>query len=110
MAKAGTSYTGDLTYYAVGLGACGENSVPSDHIVAVAEAIFDSYNNGNPNNNPLCGKYVSITGADGSQFKAKIVDRCPGCEKADLDLSEDFFNTVTNHGDGRVHGMKWEFM
>ncbi|KAF2166805.1 hypothetical protein M409DRAFT_36673 [Zasmidium cellare ATCC 36951] len=110
MAKAGTSYTGDLTYYAVGLGACGWTNTQDEKIVAVAEAIFDSYNNGNPNANPLCGKYVSITGVDGSQYQAKIVDRCPGCEKADLDLSEDFFNTVTNHGDGRVHGIKWDFM
>ncbi|GAB7348216.1 hypothetical protein MBLNU459_g6214t1 [Dothideomycetes sp. NU459] len=108
-AAAGTSYTGDLTWYAVGEGACGFDNVPTDHIVAVSEIIFDDplYYTANPNNNPLCKKSVTITGSDGTQYVAKVVDRCTGCAKSDLDLSEDFFNTVTNNGDGRVPDMTW---
>lgn len=110
MGASGTSYTGDLTYYATGLGACGVTSGYDDHIVAISEAIFDSYSdNGNPNNNPLCNKQVTITGVDGSDYTATIVDRCTGCAAADLDLSEGFFNTVTSNGDGRVHNMSWKF-
>ncbi|KAF2864097.1 hypothetical protein K470DRAFT_254427 [Piedraia hortae CBS 480.64] len=107
LAASGAQYSGDLTWYDTGLGACGWNSGSNDDIVAISETIFDSYNTGNPNNNPLCGKTLTITGADGSEYTAKIVDRCPGCAKADLDLSHGFFNRVTNNGDGRVHNMKW---
>jgi len=110
---AGASSTGDLTWYDTGLGACGVSSGSTDAIVAISEAVFDAYgvNAGiaNPNNNPLCGRKVSITGADGSAYKATVVDRCTGCAAADLDLSQGFFNTVTNNGDGRVSGMKWSW-
>ncbi|EME84256.1 uncharacterized protein MYCFIDRAFT_210832 [Pseudocercospora fijiensis CIRAD86] len=110
LGASGTYYSGDLTWYDVGLGACGETSTSNEAIVAIPEKIFDAYTvGGNPNKNPLCGKYVTITGKDGSLYKAKIVDRCPGCTQNDLDLSQDFFNKVTQNGDGRVHGMKWCF-
>ncbi|KAK4610615.1 Allergen Asp f 7 [Fulvia fulva] len=109
MAASGTEYMGDLTYYAVGLGACGLTSTEQEHIVAISEKIFDSYNNGNPNNNPLCGKYITITGKNGEEYQAKIVDRCPGCDEGSLDLPQNFFNMCTSNGDGRVSGMKWKF-
>lgn len=110
-AAAGTSYTGDLTWYDDGLGACGQTSGPSDSIVAISHVIFDSYpDGGNPNNNPTCLKQVSITGADGSEYTATVVDRCVGCNEGDLDLSEDFFNIVTNNGNGRVPGMSWKWL
>jgi len=108
-AAAGKSYTGDFTWYDTGLGACGITSAPSDHIVAVSEDLFDQYDTGNPNNNPLCGLTVDLTGADGSSYPATIVDRCTGCALSDLDLSEDFFNLVTDNGNGRVGGMSWSF-
>lgn len=109
---AGTSYTGDLTWYDTGLGSCGISSSASDHIVAISHVIMDAYSaaaGGNPNNNPMCGKTVTITGASGSPYTATVVDRCVGCAEGDLDLSQDFFNTVTNNGDGRVPGMSWSF-
>lgn len=114
-AAPGTEYSGDLTWYDVGLGACGITSSPSDKIVAIAESLFDEYtpttgiHAGNPNMNALCGQTVTITGTDGSPYTATIVDRCGGCKKEDLDLSQDFFNAVTNNGDGRVHNMSWKF-
>lgn len=109
LAAPGTSYTGDLTYYDPGLGACGWQNTAADHIVAISEAIFDSYDNGNPNNNPLCGKMITITGADGAPYQAKIVDRCPGCDEGSLDLTPDFFKVVVPNGDGRVHNVEWSF-
>ena len=93
----------------VGLGACGITSSPSDHVVAISEDLFDEYDTENPNDNQLCGKTVILTGVDGSAYPAKIVDRCGGCATSDLDLSQDFFNLVTNNGDGRVPGMNWRF-
>ncbi|KAG9884578.1 hypothetical protein KCU94_g18123, partial [Aureobasidium melanogenum] len=107
MAASGTEYSGDLTWYDIGLGACGETSVDGDHIVAISHVIFDAYSTGNPNTNPLCGKYVTINGKDGQAYQAKVVDRCVGCAEADLDLSHEFFNSVTSNGDGRVSGMSW---
>lgn len=107
MAASGTEYSGDLTWYDVGLGACGETNVDGDHIVAISHVIFDAYSTGNPNTNPLCGKYVSIQGKDGQTHQAKVVDRCLGCVEGDLDLSHEFFNSVTSNGDGRVSGMSW---
>ncbi|KAK4551958.1 hypothetical protein LTR86_010750 [Recurvomyces mirabilis] len=110
-AAVGTSYSGDLTYYQTGMGACGCTSGQSDNIVAVSESLFDQFTiAGNPNLNPLCGKQVSITGANGQAYTATIVDRCTGCKVQDLDLSQGFFNTVTNNGDGRVHNMNWSFL
>lgn len=110
-AAPGTSYTGDFTWYDTGLGACGWTSSSSDKIVAIAESLFDQYTpaSGNPNLNPLCGKTLTLTGADGSPYQATIVDRCGGCKESDLDLSQDFFNAVTSNGDGRVSNMSWKF-
>ncbi|CAK1363337.1 hypothetical protein CB0940_04577 [Cercospora beticola] len=109
MASPGKSYTGELTWYDVGLGSCGFTNTKDEHVVAISHEIFDAYSNGNPNKNPLCGCTVTITGKDGSKHQAKVVDRCVGCVAADLDLSQDFFNLVTNNGDGRVGGMEWCF-
>ena len=108
-AAAGTTYTGDFTWYATGLGACGITSSPSDHIVAISQYLFDQYATANPNDNPVCGKMVTLTGVDGTLYPAKIVDRCTGCALSDLDLSQDFFNLVTSNGNGRVSGMHWVF-
>jgi hypothetical protein len=109
LAAPGTEYTGDLTWYDVGLGACGITSTPDQAIVAISQDIFDSpqYKTANPNLNPLCGKTVTITGKGGVSYTATVVDRCVGCAEADLDLSLDFFNKVTSHGDGRVSGTSW---
>ncbi|KAI4735355.1 hypothetical protein E4T50_14126 [Aureobasidium sp. EXF-12298] len=110
-AASGTEYSGDLTWYDVGLGACGLTSTSDEAIVAISQKIFDSpdYATANPNLNPLCGKYVTIKGKTGESYQAKVVDRCVGCAEADLDLSQDFFNTVTSNGDGRVSGMSWSW-
>jgi len=109
----GKSYTGEMTYFTPGMGACGETSSESDSMVAVSMALFDQYTpNGNPNKNPLCGQTVSITGADGSSHEATIWDRCVGCAEADLDMPQSFFDVVTKDkdgkiADGRAYGMSW---
>jgi hypothetical protein len=108
----GSSYTGEMTYFTPGMGACGHDSSESEHMVAVSMALFDKYTpNGNPNNNPLCGKTLSITSPDGSSHEATIWDRCVGCAEADLDMPQSFFNVVTakdgKPADGRAYGMSW---
>jgi len=84
----------------------------SEPIVAISHIIFDSYSAemaGNPNNNPLCGKYVTITGEDGSPYQAKVVDRCPSCDEGSLDLTQTLFDAVEPTGNGRVHNVSWKF-
>lgn len=108
--SAGASYSGDFTYYAPGLGACGVTNSDADHIVAISEQIFDLYTpNGNPNNNPLCGRTVTLIGLDGTSYTATVEDRCTGCKPEDLDMPEPFFNLVTSNGNGRVHDMQWHW-
>ncbi|CZT24708.1 uncharacterized protein RCC_10436 [Ramularia collo-cygni] len=109
MAAPGKSYTGDVTYYAVGMGSCGFTSTEDEKVVAVSHEIMSAYNGANPNANPLCGTYITITGKDGNKYPAKIVDTCPGCDKGSLDLPQAYFNKITGNGDGRVGGIEWCF-
>lgn len=109
MAAPGKTYTGDFTYYAVGMGSCGFTSTEDEAVVAVSHEIMSAYNGVNPNKNPLCGTYVTMNGKDGQKYKAKIVDTCPGCDMGSLDMPESLFNKVTSNGDGRVSGMEWCF-
>jgi hypothetical protein len=105
---AGKSFTGEMTYFTPGMGACGESSSETDSMVAISKDLFDQYTpNGNPNKNPLCGATVTIKGKDGADHKATIWDRCVGCAEADLDMPQAFFNTVTDHADGRAYGVSW---
>lgn len=111
---AGESFTGELTYFTPGMGACGETSGENDAMVAIAQSLFDKYTpGGNPNKNPLCGQSVTIKGADGSEHSAKIWDRCVGCAESDLDMPQAFFNKVTTPkgsntpADGRAYGYEW---
>lgn len=108
----GESFTGELTYFTPGMGACGHTSGEGDKMVAVAESLFDKYTTGgNPNNNPLCGQKLTIKGGDGQSHSATIWDRCPGCKEGDLDLPQEFFNEVTmkdgKPADGRAYGVEW---
>lgn len=109
IAAPGKTYTGDLTYYAVGMGSCGITSTDDEKVVAVSHEIMSVYNGANPNKNPLCNTFITITGTDGQPYKAKIVDTCPGCDMGSLDLPEPYFNTITGNGNGRVSGIKWSF-
>jgi len=102
--KRGSVYTGDITYYDVGLGSCGWISTPDQTVVAIPHGMM---NNGiNSNNNPLCGTTITIS-YNGRTHHAKIVDTCGGCEGASIDLSNSLFAAVAPEGDGRVHGVSW---
>lgn len=110
----GKSFTGEITYFTPGMGACGETSGEGDKMVAISQSLFDQYTpNGNPNKNPLCGKTLTITGADGADHVATIWDRCVGCAMDDLDMPQEFFNEVTTPSgsstpaDGRAYGYEW---
>lgn len=102
----GTVYTGDITYYDVGMGSCGWVNTANEAVVAIPHGMMG--NGINPNNNPLCGKSITIS-YQGAQHQAKIVDTCGGCDGAAIDLSTSLFTAVAPNGDGRVPGINWWF-
>ena len=101
-------YTGDLTYYGVGLGACGISSNDNQNVVAVSHILWDSLQTGsNPNSNPLCGQKIRATrfyqevGGERS-VDVTVVDRCTGCQPTDLDVSTAVFKQLAPIPSGRV--------
>ncbi|GKT50397.1 allergen Asp f 7 [Colletotrichum spaethianum] len=104
----GTVHTGDLTYYAVGLGACGEDDSGKDqteNIVAISHLVMGTQSNGNP----YCGKKVKIT-VNGKSTTATVKDKCMGCKADDIDVSEKcFLDVFDSLGVGRKT-VEWSFI
>jgi hypothetical protein len=100
-------------------GACGWDSKDSDWVVAIPRGMWD--------NGHHCGAQIHIT-SNGKDAIATIVDevpslcslyqrspshhyfplQCPGCENADLDLSQGLFEHFAPTSQGVVHG-SWTF-
>ncbi|KAI0781115.1 RlpA-like double-psi beta-barrel-protein domain-containing protein-containing protein [Trametes elegans] len=86
LARRGEDYKNvRLTFYDVGLGACGQYNQPSDFIVALSS---QNYGGGYPG--PHCFKMIEIT-CNGKTTQAQIMDECPGCDWGGLDLSRGLF-------------------
>ncbi|TCD68699.1 hypothetical protein EIP91_009983 [Steccherinum ochraceum] len=100
--------TGEATYYATGLGACGGVSHNTDFIVAVSLPIFNGFPGAgkNSNKNPICGKKLTAH-YQGKDVTVTVVDSCPGCAKNDIDLSPSAFEKLAPLGKGRLSGVKW---
>ncbi|CAO3692606.1 unnamed protein product [Rhizopus stolonifer] len=94
---------GDGTYYdpGVGITACGGQFTASDMIVALNGYDYGDY--ANPNESPVCGACIIVTGSLGSA-KATIQDECPstGCGRGSLDLSPAVFSEVGDFAAGRI--------
>ena len=113
------TFTGDLTYYQTGLGACGLTSSDSDDIVSVSHFVFDaagssSSTGGNSNHNPLCGLMLRAERFDQDHGERrsvdlKVVDRCTGCEPEDIDVSISAFEKLASSERGRVD-VKWAWL
>lgn len=105
----GGPYTGDLTYYDPGLGACGVTNTGSDAIVAVSHIVFDAVSVGsNPNANPLCGKKIRARRNDKS-IDLTVVDRCTGCQPTDIDVTQSVFADLATIAQGRVT-VEWSWL
>jgi len=86
--RQGQTYTGQATYFADGLGACGITNSPSDFIVALNTP---QYGGGSPG--PECFLMITITDLNtGKSTVAQITDECPGCGYGSLDMSEGLFS------------------
>ncbi|OAA33410.1 Barwin-related endoglucanase [Moelleriella libera RCEF 2490] len=103
----GASHKGDITYYAVGMGACGEDDSGKDNtgnIVALSHLMMGTQSNGNP----MCGKTISITG-NGKTVQATVRDKCMGCKQEDIDVSEKVYKELWGDlGSGRKP-ITWSF-
>ncbi|KAJ3805711.1 RlpA-like double-psi beta-barrel-protein domain-containing protein-containing protein [Lentinula aff. lateritia] len=107
-----TTYTGDVTYYTPGLGACGIVNTSAQLVAAIGHIAFDSYPGAtaNPNTNPICGKKVTAS-YGGHSVTVEIVDRCVGCAgEYDLDLSSTAFSELAPLSVGRLTGVTWEYV
>ncbi|CAF9942003.1 MAG: hypothetical protein ALECFALPRED_009438 [Alectoria fallacina] len=103
------TYTGDLTYYDPGLGACGVTSSDTDHIVSISHFTFDAVSkSSNPNANPLCGHKLRAV-RNGNSIDLTVVDRCVGCQATDLDVSPGAFKQLADATLGRVE-VTWAWL
>lgn len=103
------SGSGDGTYYDdVGYGACGSWITAADDSVALSAPDFDPYTpGGNPNQNSLCGRRVTISGPNGV-VNGTVMDRCPVCKHGDIDMRSHLFGRVGEINNGRIH-VTWKF-
>ncbi|KAL7902801.1 expansin module family protein [Trichoderma sp. SZMC 28014] len=93
--------TGSMTYYEVGLGACGATNSDSELVCAVSHILYDSEH--------PCGRNIRINN-EGRSVVVRVVDRCVGCAENDLDLSPTAFQQVIGPlGIGRATAT-WEWV
>jgi len=90
-----------FTYYAVGLGACGQYNQPNDWIVALN---VPQYGNGYPG--PQCFKSITIQ-YGGKTAVAMIMDECEACPYGGLDFSEGLFSYFSDLSAGVLYGTWW---
>ncbi|EXL66533.1 hypothetical protein FOPG_17292 [Fusarium oxysporum f. sp. conglutinans race 2 54008] len=107
----GDVYFGNLTYYDVGVGACGQDSTGQDdtgNIVALSKILFDAARiDTNPNNNPLCGRTITIKGSNGKISHGTVLDRCEGCKMSDIDVSRKIFKEIWGSLDEGRTDIQW---
>lgn len=105
-ASSSGSYSGDGTYYDVGLGACGDTNTDTELVVAISSELYDQTRTGANKPSSLCGKYANVS-YGGKSVKVKIVDRCPGCAYGSLDFSPSAFTQIASQDLGRIHDIQW---
>lgn len=97
--RAAGTYTGDITYYQPGLGACGQTNTDGEAVVAMNAAQYAG----------SCGRMIAITSADGSRKAvAKVVDKCPACASGAIDVSSSVFQLLADLSVGRTT-VSWSF-
>ncbi|EKD00457.1 expansin family protein [Trichosporon asahii var. asahii CBS 8904] len=89
--------SGDATFYAVGLGACGNTNNDNEMVVALNAPQWDG--------GAHCGQMLTIT-LGGKSQTAKVVDLCPGCAHGSLDMSPALFEKFNSKDVGRFQ-MSW---
>ena len=109
----GSSYTGEGTIYnelTGQKGACGKGLYDADMIVALAKNTWGVSTHDvmtGESSNPWCGQQIEMH-YKGNTVKATIMDLCPGCSGADLDLSPAAWRALTGGNEiTRIKGVTW---
>ncbi|GJN78320.1 hypothetical protein PLIIFM63780_001813 [Purpureocillium lilacinum] len=105
----GESRTGDITYFAIGLGACGtdlSNQGDSVSVVALSAKLMGSQSNGNP----YCGRTISIKASNGKTTTAKVQDKCPECTADSIDVSNKVFKDLFGGFELGRTTVTWSFL
>jgi hypothetical protein len=103
----GGGRSGEITYYAVGLGACGDDDSGADqseNIVALSHLDMGTQSNGNP----MCGQTIKIS-ANGKTTTAVVKDKCMGCVAGDIDVSEKVYKELFGGLDSGRMPCTWSF-
>jgi hypothetical protein len=101
------SRSGDLTYYAVGLGACGFDDSGKDrstNIVALSHELMGPLSN----SNPFCGRTITIS-ANGKTTTCQVRDKCMGCAVNDIDVSEAAYIEIFGSLESGRRNVQWWF-
>jgi expansin (peptidoglycan-binding protein) len=93
MLEARGSMSGRATYYAVGLGSCGDTNSDGEMVAALSGSLMGE--------KKYCGKSITLKGGSGS-VTVKVVDTCPGCGKGDVDLSPAAFKKLGSLSKGVI--------
>ncbi|KAI9261624.1 RlpA-like double-psi beta-barrel-protein domain-containing protein-containing protein [Phascolomyces articulosus] len=93
------SYSGDGTFYTVGLGSCGKTNSDSEMVAALSSSLMSGGKN--------CGKSLKVTSDSGS-VTVKAVDTCPSCAEGDVDFSPAAFKKLGSLDEGRI-SINWSF-
>jgi len=87
--QVGESLTGQATFYAPGLGSCGQTNTEADLIAATAFG------------KAVCGDTAVVT-RGGKSVTVTLVDTCPSCAQGNIDLSPAAFNQLGTPDEGRI--------
>ncbi|EMR66913.1 putative plant expansin protein [Eutypa lata UCREL1] len=104
-ASTAIAFSGDLTYYTPGLGACGKPNTEADRVVALPEGQYCKISN--PNDCYKCGDFINIH-YNGKSTTAQIKDKCWGCEGDSIDVSPTVFKELEALEAGRIQ-VTWEY-
>ncbi|RYP37661.1 hypothetical protein DL767_002834 [Monosporascus sp. MG133] len=100
------AYSGDLTWYNPGLGACGRTHNDGSAVVALARSEYG--NDPNPNLAAVCGRWIAIN-YNGRVIHAEVADKCWDCQPGDIDVSPSLFSQLADLGVGRIQ-VTWDFI
>ncbi|KAM5469764.1 hypothetical protein MauCBS54593_004318 [Microsporum audouinii] len=103
---AGAACIGEITFYDGGVGSCGSNTdTNSENAIALPFELMGPLSN----NNPYCGKQVSITYM-GKTTTATVKDKCMGCFGNNIDMTRKLFYFFGDESQGRIHDVEWHFI
>ncbi len=99
---------GRATYYNdAGFGACGTQINAATQLLVAAPAAY--WTTANPNNDPLCRGVSIRVSYNGRTITVPVVDKCPSCDSAHIDLSQPAFAQLADPGLGNIP-VTWTFV